>query len=81
MTLMSVEFQDTGEAAPVPEGHPLSVPRISCHQSAQMGWEHRPNEKDPRASEQTPAVLATVRVIVFFLLKVYFLGLAPGHSG
>lgn len=42
--VMSVELQDTGEAAPVPKRHPLSVPG---HQRAQRGWTHRVDAKHP----------------------------------
>ena len=67
--VMSVELQDTGEAAPVPKHHPLSVP---CHQRAQIGWAHRVDEKDPWIAGQAPTVSTTVRVIFFFSFKSLF---------
>lgn len=66
---MSVELQDTGEAAPGPKRHPLSVPG---HQRAQIGWTHGVDAKHPWRAGRAPTVSTTVRVIFFSFKSLFF---------
>lgn len=66
-----MECQDRGEAAPVPNGHPLSVPSWSYHQSTQIGCIHRADGKDPRVSGQASTLSTTVRVIFFSFRSLF----------